>query len=57
MNIKDLDDINIKAFLYELNKEKEAINSNIEVLEKELELRAKINETKEVKCNQKESKE
>jgi len=57
MNIKDLDDINIKAFLYELNKEKKAIDNNIEVLEKELELRAKINEHKEVKCDQKESKE
>ena len=57
MNIKDLDDVNIKAFLYELNKEKEAINNNIDVLEKELELRAKINEKKEVKCDQKESKE
>jgi hypothetical protein len=42
MNIKELDVVNIKAFLYELNKEKENIEKNIEILEKELDLRSEI---------------
>ena len=39
MNIKDLDDLNIKALLYDMITEKEQIEHSIRVMREELERR------------------
>lgn len=42
MNIKELDETTIKAFLYDLILEKENIQNNINMLQNELSERARI---------------